>query len=33
LFGDCPFFARANQGVSAHGKEHGFHKQQCYLRG
>ena len=27
LFGDRSLFARANQGVSANGKEHGLHKQ------
>jgi hypothetical protein len=28
LLGDGSFFSRANQGVSANGKEHGLHKQQ-----
>jgi hypothetical protein len=26
LFGDCSLFSRANQGVSANGKEHALHK-------
>jgi transposase len=31
LFGDRSLFARANQGVSANGKEHGLHKQPASL--